>query len=228
MNFQVKILSDPATPSIQSFALSSPLNIYSRPEGPLATQLLPDECVRILWEHQNWRLVQTPDLALGWCLHSHLISLSNPESDPPVSWKCLNRAIPGKITAINATLQKITCVAHEFLGIPYLLGGRSPAGIDCSALMQLIFKPFNLYLPRNSRDQRKCGIRIPFSQTQSGDFLFAVNTAHAVHHVALLLPEGIFHASLNSGKVVTQSLDLFKKHYRIVAVRRIASYKEIV
>jgi len=59
-----------------------------------------------------------------------------------------------------------------FLNIKYLWGGKSAAGIDCSALIQIIFKYNQKYFPRDTKDQIKFCKKINFKKFKSGDILF--------------------------------------------------------
>lgn len=65
----------------------------------------------------------------------------------------------------------LVSTAQQELGIPYVWGGASPAGFDCSGLMQWIYGQNGIKIPRTSREQKAAGISIPLSQAQPGDLL---------------------------------------------------------
>jgi hypothetical protein len=94
----------------------------------------------------------------------------------------------------------------ELLGIPYLWGGRTPMGVDCSALVQLVFAEHGIRLPRDARDQ--WGYTQPIlngAPARRGDLLFFGATGDEPSHVGLSLGEGYFlHAR---GRVLIGSLD---------------------
>ncbi|MCD4655731.1 C40 family peptidase, partial [bacterium] len=100
-------------------------------------------------------------------------------------------------------------------------GGRSLESMDCSGMIQRIFMDQNLLLPKNSRDQRKCGIRISLNNSIPGDLIFAIGKEKKLHHVAICLRNGIQHACLSKGHILCESLADFTQKYRIIAVRRI-------
>jgi len=101
-------------------------------------------------------------------------------------------------------------IARRYLYAPYLWGGRSPLGIDCSGFTQIVFKLVGINLPRDAYEQVEQGELIDFvEETQNGDLAFFENRKGKISHVGILLPEGqIIHAS---GQVRIDKID----HYGI-------------
>ena len=102
--------------------------------------------------------------------------------------------------------QHIADVALLFLNAPYLWGGRSAWGIDCSGLSQQVYAMCGLRLPRDASQQQQTGMQIPFGAQQRGDLVFfRKENQERVSHVGILCAENqIIHAS---GKVRLDFLD---------------------
>jgi cell wall-associated NlpC family hydrolase len=75
---------------------------------------------------------------------------------------------------------------EEFLGSPYLLGGESKDGLDCSALAKLAYEVYEIDLPRSAILQSKLGIEIPKHALLPGDLVFFGETqSDSVTHVGI-------------------------------------------
>jgi cell wall-associated NlpC family hydrolase len=81
---------------------------------------------------------------------------------------------PGDTAATStASGSAIVSEASKFLGVPYVWGGTSPSGFDCSGLVQYVFGQLGVEVPRGSVDQSEVGSPVAsLSQAQPGDLLF--------------------------------------------------------
>ncbi|NNE06934.1 MAG: C40 family peptidase, partial [Gemmatimonadetes bacterium] len=110
--------------------------------------------------------------------------------------------LPGAMAPAGATPDAILAEAVKFLGVPYLWGGRSAWGVDCSGLVQLVFARFGIAIARDSRDQFLAGEAVS-GDPAAGDLLFFGR--ERVTHVGFARGDGTFlHAS---GWVRVNSLD---------------------
>lgn len=95
--------------------------------------------------------------------------------------------------------------AHaEWAGTPYLLGGSSPNGIDCSAFTRVVLKDyFDTDIPRHTSEQLQAGKGVRRNFIQPGDLVF-FRTARGVLHVGIVMDGDRFlHASVSSGVMIS-------------------------
>ncbi len=102
--------------------------------------------------------------------------------------------------------ESIDLVAKNFLNAPYLWGGRTHFGIDCSGFTQAVFKLKGVQLKRDACLQAEQGAKVnSLSEAYAADLAFFANTEGRVTHVGMLLNrEHIIHAS---GKVKIDTID---------------------
>ncbi|MES2765222.1 MAG: C40 family peptidase [Bacteroidota bacterium] len=105
------------------------------------------------------------------------------------------------------TQVKIIKTAETYLGTPYVWGGNTKGGIDCSGLVCQVFKTVNLPLPRTSFEQFQKGQPVGGGSLEVGDLVFfSFESGRAVTHVGIYAGENKFiHASSSRG-VTYQSL----------------------
>jgi hypothetical protein len=81
--------------------------------------------------------------------------------------------------------------ALEFQNVPYVWGGKTGLGLDCSGLVQFLFQKQGYSFPRDAWQQAEKGVEVPFSHERpvfrKGDLLFFQNPGKKIHHVAISL-----------------------------------------
>jgi cell wall-associated NlpC family hydrolase len=106
------------------------------------------------------------------------------------------------------TERNIRHLAFQFLNTPYLWGGRSIFGIDCSGFTQTVYRLVGKALPRDAHMQARCGKQLQKDdKPRCGDLAFFSNEEGNITHVGMMLNDfEIIHAS---GKVRVDSLDQY-------------------
>jgi peptidoglycan DL-endopeptidase CwlO len=99
----------------------------------------------------------------------------------------------------SATASAVIANAKQFLGVPYVWGGSTPSGFDCSGFTSYVYRSVGINLPRVSRDQQNVGTRISPSQVQPGDLVFRGSPAY---HVGIYIGGGQYIHAPQTGDVV--------------------------
>jgi cell wall-associated NlpC family hydrolase len=110
-----------------------------------------------------------------------------------------------RTTAIAANL---TRSAMRFIGVPYVFGGTSTSGFDCSGYVQHVFAMLGLHLPRTADAQYAAGAKV--AQIEPGDLVFFQTYTAGPSHVGIYLGNGNFvHASSSHGVMVSALRDSY-------------------
>ena len=131
----------------------------------------------------------------------------------------------GKTYTISSSIDDLIAYAKSFLGVPYVYGGASSKGFDCSGYTMYIFKHFGISLPHSATSQLGYGINVSREELQPGDLVFFRGTNYstkAASHVGIYIGNSNFiHASSSrSGKYVSINSLNEAYHSRVFTVGR--------
>ena len=105
-------------------------------------------------------------------------------------------------TATSSKAQAILDTAAQYLGVPYLWGGTTPSGFDCSGFVQYVFKQNGINLTRTTYTQwDNDGVYVSRSELQPGDLVY-FGSSSAPHHVGIYVGNGQYIHSPRTGDVV--------------------------
>ena len=92
-------------------------------------------------------------------------------------------------------------IAKSYIGVPYVWGGTSPSGFDCSGLVQYVYARLGIDISRTTYTQINDGRSVAKSELKGGDLVFFANS-NGVHHVGIYIGSGQFIHAPQTGDVV--------------------------
>ena len=112
----------------------------------------------------------------------------------------LGKAMPEVSRGSNYFSRRIVQTAMDYIGVPYVFGGTSPGGFDCSGYVRYVFANAGIYLPRMADEQYEVGRPISTRELRAGDLVFFSTYEPGPSHVGIYLSDGNFiHASSSLG-----------------------------
>ena len=133
--------------------------------------------------HEGWIQVYLPDRRNAW------IQASDVVADP-------------KAMSIPESIE----LGKRFLGLPYLWGGRSSYGFDCSGFTQMLVRARGINMPRDADQQAAWsgGVPVERNDLQPGDLLFFGASAKSITHTGMYIGDGQFIQDTTNGRPVVQ------------------------
>ena len=204
-----------------------PVRAENSDRAEIVTQLLFGESCDILEVDKNWTKIKIHfDGYEGWVDTKQVSPISDADftkrKTKTVTESFINYQHNGEKTLLsigseiesdsqedtenNFDTENLKKTALEFLNVPYLWGGRSFFGIDCSGFTQIVYKVNGIQLPRDAYQQAELGEVLDFiEEVEIGDLAFFENEEGRIIHVGIMLEnQKIIHAH---GKVRIDDLD---------------------
>lgn len=117
----------------------------------------------------------------------------------------MNKEMPPDRYGNHAMTRTILRTAYSMLGVPYMFGGMSPGGFDCSGFVCYVFRQAGISLPRMADTQYDAVTHVNTSGLRSGDLVFFQTYAPGASHVGIYVGDGKFiHASSSKGITVSE------------------------
>jgi cell wall-associated NlpC family hydrolase len=154
-------------------------------------------------------------VSAGGCAASRAVPAPFPGAVP---------APPAPITRAGsrASAPAIVDTALALRGAPYLTGGRSPAGFDCSGFVWYVFDRQGVPMPRTVAEQWRTGRAVRRERIEPGDLVFFDTSGRPATHVGIAVGAGGFvHAPSSRGEVRVEQLGSSYWGRRFVGARRV-------
>jgi gamma-D-glutamyl-L-lysine dipeptidyl-peptidase len=188
-------------------------NLYKEPsfKSELVTQALIKEKLFIIEKKDNWYKVKQWDNYISWIHKFYTIKF---DSNLSIAWN--------EVKVNKKSINELITFSKSFIGVPYLWGGKSSLGFDCSGFVQSVFKISGINMPRDASQQilKEDLLEIDYCKIQKGDLLFFSENNH-VNHVAIYIGGNKIIHSSGSVKIeiLKENKELNRKLYKIMSIK---------
>ena len=190
-----------------------------RLHGRLATQLRRGEPVVVLETLANgWTQVASPWHPRTPHPHGYVGWLA-PGQISHAAWSGASRDDVPVITRPRWETTFLQ-VARSMTGVPYLWGGATPFGVDCSGLVHLAARAVGVQVPRDADDQWRAALRISLADVRPGDLYFFAHPGKPAHHVGIATRPGWMLNAPSTGTRVREEAIVGARRAALVGVGR--------
>lgn len=162
----------------------------------------------VLGELKNGTAVTVLSTSNGWSKVSYAGTTGYISADYLVTASSGTAITPSNTAAsvsISAKRQSVLNYAAQFLGVPYVYGGSTPSGFDCSGLTSYVFKNTVGSIPRVAQAQYDATTRVSRDDLLPGDLVFFGSSTSSISHVGIYVGSNQFIHAPNTGDVVKYS-----------------------
>ena len=198
-------------------------HVYEAPSQKAQTicDLVGGDIMRITGKKGQWTQISLPSGKTGWVCsrsvkpHEGFTSIAEGEGNAD--------------SISDEMMENIIATAFRLKGVPYLWGGMTPKGVDCSGLVRWSCLMNGILLPRNASQIIHCGDEVSLDKMQRGDLVFFGTPAkdgkpQRVTHIGIHIGEGrIIHSShmVRVNSLDPDEPDYYENAHRLIAARRL-------
>jgi len=133
----------------------------------------------------------------------------------------MGRDMPVSRDSSSLSTRRVIQTALRYTGVPYMFGGTTPNGFDCSGFVQFVFGKSGIYMPRTADQQFEVGYPVSYSRLQPGDLVFFSTYASGPSHSGIYMGDGKFISATSSRGVVVDRMESGYWGARYVGARRV-------
>lgn len=135
--------------------------------------------------------------------------------------RLMGRDIPVSRDSSTTVVRRLIQTANRYIGVPYVFGGATPDGFDCSGFMRFVYGQYGIYLPRMADEQYTVGQAVSRSRLQPGDMVFFSTYAPGASHSGMYIGNGQFISATSSRGIAIDRLDSNYWGSRYIGARRV-------
>lgn len=198
-------------------------HVYEHPTYKSGTicDLVGGDVMRSGAKRRGWTEVILPSGKRGW--------VRSDQVKPHTGFMSIAQGEGSAESISDEKMEDIIATAMKLKGVPYLWGGMSPKGVDCSGLVRWSYLMNGILLPRNASQSIKCGDPVNLDSLQRGDLVYFGTPAkdgkpQRVTHVGIYIGDNrIIHAShlVRVNSLSPSDEDYYENAHRLIAARRL-------
>ena len=170
---------------------------------------------------KGWCEVMLPSGKTGW--------VKSEQIKPHHGFRSIAKGEGNAESISDKEMEAIIATAFKLKGVPYLWGGMTPKGVDCSGLVRWSCLMNGILLPRNASQMVLCGEKVNLKELRRGDLVFFGTPAteekpQKVTHVGIYIGEGrIIHSShmVRVNSIIPGNSDYYENAHKLIAARRL-------
>lgn len=198
-------------------------HVYEAPSCKAQTicDLVGGDIMRITGKKGQWTQISLPSGETGWVCSRSV--------KPHEGFTSIAKGEGNADSISDDMMESIIATAFRLKGVPYLWGGMTPKGVDCSGLVRWSCLMNGILLPRNASQIIHCGDEVSLDKMQRGDLVFFGTPAkdgkpQRVTHIGIHIGEGrIIHSShmVRVNSLDPNEPDYYENAHRLIAARRL-------
>ena len=133
----------------------------------------------------------------------------------------MGRDIPVSRDSSGISIRRMIQTANRYTGVPYVFGGATPDGFDCSGFTRFVYAKYGINLPRMADEQYAVGQSVSYNRLQPGDLVFFSTYEPGASHSGIYLGNGKFISATSSRGVAVDHMESSYWGARYIGARRV-------